>query len=37
VLDEMQINNISRWRIETLSAADSTLLKGLGVDLSTRK
>ena len=37
VLDEMQINNISRWRIETLSADDSTMLKGLGVDLSLRK
>ena len=37
VLDEMQINNISRWRVENLNNADSTLLKMKGVDLSTRK
>lgn len=37
VLDEMQINNISRWRIETLSKADSTMLEKKGVNLSARK
>lgn len=37
VLDEMQINNISRWRIENLNKDDSTMLSKLGVDLSARK
>lgn len=30
VLDEMQINNISRFQIERISATDSTILKELG-------
>ncbi len=33
VLDEMQINNISRFQIETLSKEDSTALEKLGVKL----
>jgi biopolymer transport protein ExbD len=33
VLDEMQINNISRYQIERLSAVDSTMLKNKGISL----
>ncbi len=33
VLDEMQINNISRYQIERLSADDSTMLKNHGINL----
>ena len=33
VLDEMQINNISRYQLERLSADDSTMLKNKGISL----
>ncbi len=33
ILDEMQINNISRFQIETLSKDDSTALRSKGVNL----
>lgn len=37
VLDEMQINNISRYQLETLSKEDSTALEKLGVKLAPAK